>query len=51
LTEAFFAFAANQQRGIYVTPYEPDGMLYLRKLVLRAVEKYKVRVLERDFIS
>jgi GNAT superfamily N-acetyltransferase len=39
LTEAFFAFAANQQRGIYVTPYEPDGMLYLRKLVLRAVEK------------
>jgi GNAT superfamily N-acetyltransferase len=51
LTEALFAFAADQQRGVYVSQYEPDGKLYLRKLVLRAAEKYQVRILERDFIS
>lgn len=51
LVEAFFAFAASEQRGIFITPYEPDGKLYLRKLVLRAATKHKVRILERDFIS
>lgn len=51
LIDTFFVFAACQQRGIFVSQYEPDGELYLRKLILRAADKYKVRILEMDFAS
>ena len=49
LMTAFFALAARHSRGIYVTSYEPDGQLYLRKIILRAAKTHNVPIVERDY--
>ena len=51
LTDAFFALAAKEHRGVFVTAYEPDGKRYLRKLIQRAASRHQVSYVERDYLT
>jgi hypothetical protein len=51
LVEEFFTLAAARSMPVTVTPYEDDGVAYLKPLVQRFAQKYKVYVHEQGVAS